>query len=345
LEKIVINTPGSVSEIFIGKNWESVTTLLPQSGVVIITDQTVMRLYGEKFPDFPVLIIEAGEGSKKIEVIENMAVRLIEEGIDRSGFLLGIGGGVVCDITGFLASIFMRGIRCGYVSSTLLSQVDASTGGKNGINLGNSKNILGCFKQPEFVICDTTMLKTLSDEDYFSGLAELIKTGIIGNEKLFDAIEHNRAGIIDRDPELLSILISMAVNFKASVVSEDETESGIRRILNFGHTFGHAIELYCSFGHGYAVASGMELAARFSFKKGYITVPECNRIIGLMKSFSLLRNFNIPDSQISRLIMHDKKKAGTNIYFVFTNGIGKAAVEKIPISEVVDFYLIDKNEK
>ena len=345
MEKIVINTPDSVSEIFIGKNWESVNTLLPQSGVVIITDQNVRRLYGEKFPDFPVLIIEAGEGSKKIEVIENLAERLIEEAIDRSGLLLGIGGGVVCDITGFLASIFMRGIRCGYVSTTLLSQVDASTGGKNGINLGSSKNILGCFKQPDFVICDTVMLKTLSDEEYFSGLAELIKAGIIGNEKLFEAIEHNYKGIVDRDPELLSILISMAVNFKASVVSEDEKESGIRRILNFGHTFGHAIELYCSFGHGYAVASGMELASRFSFKKGYITVSEYKRIISLLKTFSLLRNYNIPDSQVSKLILHDKKKAGTNIYFVFTEGIGKAVVEKIPVNEVVDFYLNDKNEK
>ena len=345
MERILVNTPGSVSEIFIGENWQSVIKLLPQNGVVIITDQNVRRLYGEKFPEFPELIVQAGEESKRFEVVGKLAERLIELGIDRSGFLLGIGGGVVCDITGFLASIYMRGIRCGYVSTTLLSQVDASTGGKNGINLGNSKNILGCFRQPEFVICDPVMLSTLTDEEYFSGLAELIKTGIIGNEKLFETIEHNIEGLIKREPELLSLMISMAVNFKASVVSEDEKESGIRRILNFGHTFGHAIELISSSGHGYAVASGMELASRFSLKKGYISTTEYERILKILKAFNLLRYYNIPDNQISQLILHDKKKAGSNIYFVFTEGIGKASVEKIPVRDVVEFYLLDKTEK
>jgi len=287
LEKIVVNTPGSVSEIFIGENWESVRKLLPQNGVVIVTDPNVHRLYGEKFPEFPELIVQAGEESKRLEVVGKLAERLIELGIDRSGFILGIGGGVVCDIAGFLASIYMRGIRCGYVSTTLLSQVDASTGGKNGINLGNSKNILGCFKQPEFVICDPTMLITLPDEVYFSGLAELIKTGIVGNEKLFKKIEHNQVGLIKRDPELLSLLISMAVNFKASVVSEDEKEKGIRRVLNFGHTFGHAIELISTMAHGYAVASGIKLASRFSFKRGYLTFLDYERILNIFKAFNL----------------------------------------------------------
>jgi 3-dehydroquinate synthase len=345
LEKITVNTPGSVSEIFIGENWETVGRLLPQSGVVIITDQNVHALYGKKFPDYPVLIVQPGEQSKRLEVVGKLAEKLMEGGIDRSGFLLGIGGGVVCDITGFLASVYMRGIRFGYVSTTLLAQVDASTGGKNGVNLGDSKNILGCFRQPEFVVCDPVMLYTLTDEEYFSGLAELIKTGIIGNAKLFEKIEHNREPIIRRDSELLSLLISMAVNFKASVVSEDEKESGIRRILNFGHTFGHAIELNSSMAHGFAVASGMELAARYSCNKGLISVAECERIINILKSFDLLRTYYMPDDQVGRLILHDKKKAGSNIYFVFTEGIGKALVEKVPVREVVDFYLNNKPEK
>jgi 3-dehydroquinate synthase len=257
LEKIVLNTNGSKSEILIGAKWELVSELLQENDVAIVTDHNVQRIYGDKFPDFPVLTIRAGEASKKIEIIEFLAERLIEASIDRGGFLLAIGGGVVCDITGFLASIYMRGIRCAYVSTTLLSQVDASTGGKNGVNLGSTKNVLGCFKQPEFVICDQVMLQTLPEDEYSSGLAELIKTAIIGNEKLFEIIENNQSGILRRDPDLLSMLISMAVSFKASVVSEDEKESGLRRILNFGHTYGHAIEMYKSFKHGYAVASGM----------------------------------------------------------------------------------------
>ena len=338
MEKIIINTSGSRSEILVGENWESVNKMLPESGVVVITDDNVLRIYGDRFPEFPVFKIKPGEISKKLKVIGNLTKGLLATGIDRSGFILAIGGGVVCDITGFLASIYMRGVRCAYVSSTLLSQVDASTGGKNGINLGNTKNVLGNFKQPEFVICDPSMLQTLPDEEYFSGLAELIKTAIIGNEKLFEFIEHSYEGIIKRDPELLSLMISLSINFKASVVSVDEKEAGLRRILNFGHTFGHAIEMYESFKHGFAVAAGMELAANFSCARGIIRESERVRIIDLLMKFNLLREHNIPDNQIGQFILHDKKKTGADIHFVFTCGIGKAIVEKIPVMEVIDFY-------
>jgi len=338
LEKISVKTEGAVSDILIGMKWEGVGNMLPGSGVAIITDSNVNRIYGEKFPDFPVFVVKPGEVSKKLEDIEFLAERLLESGIDRSGFILGIGGGVVCDIAGFLASIYMRGIRCAYVSSTLLSQVDASTGGKNGVNLGSTKNLLGCFRQPEFVICDPAMLQTLPEEEYFSGLAELIKTGIIGNRKLFEIIENNHERIIRRDAELLAMLISMAVGVKASVVSEDEKEGGLRRILNFGHTFGHAIELYKSFRHGYAVASGMELAISFSVAKGYLPVDESERILNLLKSFKLLRRHEVPLSQIGVLLRHDKKKIGDDMYFVFAQGIGKVTVEKIPLNEIIEFY-------
>jgi len=322
----------------VGQNWESVNELLPESGVVIITDQNVQRLYGDRFPEFPVFAIRAGEASKKLEEIETIAQRLLDAGIDRSGFILAIGGGVVCDISGFLASIYMRGIRCAYVASTLLSQVDASTGGKNGVNLGNIKNVLGCFLQPEFVICDPAMLKTLPEEEYYSGVSELVKTAIIGDAKLFDLVENNLRGIAVRDSDLLTLLISMSVGFKASVVSEDEKEQGSRRVLNFGHTYGHAIEMYKSYKHGYAVASGMELATLFSYEKGYIKQSECERIINVLKKMKLLRPHAIPDNQINQYIMHDKKKSGSEIYFVFTAGIGKTIIEKIPVSEVVEFY-------
>jgi 3-dehydroquinate synthase len=338
LERIVVRGAGSESEILIGGKWESVGKMLPETGVAIVTDSNVYRIYGERFPEFPVFIVKPGEASKKIEEIEFLAERLLETGIDRSGFLLGIGGGVVCDITGFLASIYMRGVKCAYVSSTLLSQVDASTGGKNGVNLGSTKNLLGCFRQPEFVICDPSMLQTLPEEEYFSGLAELIKTAVIGNKKLFEIIENNHDAIIKRDTELLTMLISMAVNFKASVVSEDEKEAGLRRILNFGHTYGHAIELYKSFRHGYAVASGMELAVRFSRSKGFISREDEDRIIQLLMSFKLLRRHEIPANQIQMLIRHDKKKTGDELYFIFTHGIGKASIEKITVSDVIEFY-------
>lgn len=338
MEKIVINTPGYRSEILVGAGWESLPGLLPDNGVVIVTDDNIRRLYGDKFPAVPVLSVAPGEESKKLSVIEQLAGKLLDAGIDRNGFILAVGGGVVCDLAGFLASVYLRGIRCGYVSSSLLSQVDASTGGKNGVNLGGTKNILGIIRQPEFVICDPGMLLTLSDEEYLSGLAEMIKTAIIGDKELFDLIEKNYRGILDRERDLLVWLVARSVKFKAAVVTEDEKENGLRRILNFGHTFGHAIEMQTLVKHGFAVAAGMELATDFSYEKGLLELSGRERIISVLKMFGLHQKYDIPTEQIERLVMHDKKKAGSGIHFVFAAGIGKAVVEKISIAEVIDFY-------
>ena len=338
MEKIVIITQAARSEIHVGAKWESVEGLIPEKGVVIITDDNVKHLYGNRFPRVPTFSVLPGEGSKKLEVIENLASGLLEQGIDRTGFVLAIGGGVVCDIGGFLASIYMRGIRCGYVSTSLLSQVDASTGGKNGVNLGGTKNMLGNIRQPEFVLCDPEMLLTLSVEEYLSGLSELIKTAIIGSNELFELIESNHELIMKREKELLTTLVARSVNFKASVVTEDEKEEGLRRILNFGHTYGHAIEMQMSVKHGFAVASGMEIATEFSFEKGFIDMSLKNRIINLLRKYKILDDRNIPAENIENLILQDKKKTGNEMNFVFIKDIGNAVVEKVPVSEVTDFY-------
>lgn len=345
MERIVVNTPGATSEIFVGRNWETVKTLLPASGVVIVTDDNVHQLYGKNFPEFPVISISPGEASKNLGTIESLAEKLLSAGVDRSGFILAIGGGVVCDIAGFLSSIYMRGIRCGYVSSSLLAQVDASTGGKNGVNLGGTKNILGIIRQPEFVICDTNMLLTLPEPEYLSGLAELIKTAIIGDRYLFDLIESSYKEIINRNTDLLNILVTRSVRFKAKVVSEDERESGIRRILNFGHTFGHAVEMQKSVKHGFAVASGMELATELSFAKDLISISEKGRIITLLRKFGLIEKHDLQDAQIERLVLHDKKKTGSDIHFVFTDGIGSALVRKVSTTELIDFYKRFRDKK
>jgi len=345
LEKIEIITPGYRSEILVGEKWESVSALIPDKGTVIITDDNVKQLYGSRFPKIPVFSLTPGERSKRLEVIENMAGKLLDAGIDRTGFILAIGGGVVCDFAGFLASIYMRGIRCGFVSSTLLSQVDASTGGKNGVNLGDTKNMIGTIRQPEFVICDPAMLKTLSEEEYLSGLAEMIKTAVIGDIELFELIESCSDDILSRNSDLLTMLVAKSVRFKGSVVSEDENETGLRRILNFGHTYGHAIELQKAVKHGFAVAAGMEIATDFSFEKGYTSRDERKRIINLLNRFKLTGNLELTDAQMENLVLHDKKKTGQQIYFVFTRGIGKAIIEKVPVGDVLGFYKRFRDKK
>ena len=338
MERIFINTPAAKSEIIVGQPWESVGELLPESGAVIITDDNINHLYGDRFPDLPVFSVKPGEESKKLSVIENLAGKLLDSGIDRAGFILAIGGGVVCDLAGFLASVYMRGIRCGFVSASLLSQVDASTGGKNGVNLGASKNMIGTIRQPEFVICDPAMLLTLPEDEYLSGLSELIKTAVIGDKDLFEIIENSHKQILDRDCDLLTMLVTKAVSFKSMVVSEDENETGLRRILNFGHTYGHAIELQRSVKHGFAVASGMELASEFSFEKGFVSALEKDKIISMLNRFHLLDRKFITDTEMEDLIMHDKKKSGSSIHFVFTEGIGQASVKKTSVSDIISFY-------
>lgn len=338
MEKIVINNGSINSQILVGEDWKSIFKLIPQENVIIITDENVFNIYGRYFPAYPVVILRPGEKSKDLRIVGRVAMQMLKAGIDRTGFVLGIGGGMVCDVAGFTASIYMRGIRCGYVSTSLLSQVDASIGGKTGVNLGNTKNILGTFSQPEVVICDPSMLKSLPDEEYFSGLAELIKTAMIGNEKLVELIENNHEAILRREIGFLTKVISMSVRFKASVVSQDEKESGLRRILNFGHTYGHAIEMATGFSHGFAVASGMALAADFSFEKGYLSESDRGRIINLLKSFNLLREYKISPGRMNSLIFRDKKRSGNEISFVFLRSAGVALVQKVSGRELSDFY-------
>ena len=345
MEKIVITTAGIFSEIFIGKPWEAAAEMIPEKGVVIITDENVNNIYGSRFPLFPVLKLVPGEKSKRLKVIESLAEQLLESGIDRSGFILAVGGGVVCDVAGFLASVYMRGIRFGFVSSSLLSQVDASTGGKNAVNLGKIKNVIGNFRQPEFVICDTAMLRTLPEKEYLSGLAELIKTGIIGDMSIFEIIEQNITAINERDSTLLSDLVARSVRFKAKVVSKDEKENNLRRILNFGHTFGHAVEMQKSMKHGFAVAKGMQFATDFSLQKGFISSAIRERIINLLQRFKLLEEKYIPLDQIERHLLHDKKRTGNDIHFIFIEGIGKPLIKTVPVSEITDFYRQIKTSK
>lgn len=345
MEKILLSTPASQSEIFVGLEWESVATMIPANNSVIVTDSNVKRLYGDRFPDIPILIVPPGENSKKLEMVEELAVQLLNEGVDRSGFILAIGGGVVCDLAGFLASVYMRGIRCAYVSSTLLAQVDASTGGKNGVNLGVTKNILGVIRQPDFVICDPAMLITLPEDEYLSGLAELIKTAIIGDRELFDLIADNASRILARDIDLMSDLVTRSVRFKASIVTADEREAGIRKILNFGHTFGHVIELQMGVKHGFAVAAGMELATCYSYEKGLINRNDLKSIINLLEEFRLSEQHYISDKIIEEIILHDKKKTGSEIHFVFVEGIGKAVYNKVPVAEILDFYKRFRDKK
>jgi len=199
MSKLIYNTGNGPSEIYFNLSLEQLKEKIKPEETVIITDKNVHKLYGERFPECPVIVLPSGEKEKSFSTIESIIERLLQLEVDRSHFLLGIGGGVVCDITGFVASIYMRGIQFGFVSTSLLSQIDASTGGKNGVNIGGFKNVAGCFNQPSFVVCDPKLLITLPHEEYLSGLGELVKYALIKDKQLFELLENNIGLINNRD--------------------------------------------------------------------------------------------------------------------------------------------------
>ncbi|MEA1949641.1 MAG: 3-dehydroquinate synthase family protein, partial [Thermodesulfobacteriota bacterium] len=229
------------STIRVGEKLLDLGKYIPSENVVIITDVNVKRFYQNNFPPHPVITIQTGEKIKNLDTVRSIYGELVELGVDRSTVIIGIGGGIVCDITGFVASTFLRGVKFGFVSSTLLSQVDASVGGKNGVNFKGYKNMVGVFSQPEFVICDLNLLNTLPQKEVLCGLAEIVKHAAIGDGDLFEYLEEHYRKALALDSAVIERLVYDSVVIKSAIVNKDEKEKGERRKLNFGHTFGHAI--------------------------------------------------------------------------------------------------------
>ncbi len=306
---------------------------------VVITDNCVNGLYGQKFLlglkdiglhasliEFP-----AGEASKNIDTVINIAGILMESGADRETCLIALGGGVVGDIAGFVASIFMRSVPYLQIPTTLVAQVDSSIGGKTGIDLPHGKNLLGTFYQPRAVFANLNFLDTLPEKEFNNGLAEIIKYGIIDDEKMFRTLETNMKAIKSKDPKLMLSLVEGCCQIKKSIVEIDEKEQGLRRILNFGHTLGHALEAVSEYTitHGEGVALGMIAAARISEKMKYLESGETKRIESLIREAGL--PVKIPksldgDKIIARLKM-DKKKKGDIVQFVLLKKIGMPFID------------------
>jgi 3-dehydroquinate synthase len=334
MKVVKITGAGADSVILIGEQLQNLKTYLPVETPIIITDTNVQKFWGTHFPPGPVITIGTGEKIKSLETAGAIYAKLLDLEADRSSFIVAIGGGIVCDIAGFVASTYMRGVRFGFVSSTLLSQVDASVGGKNGVNFGGYKNIVGVFNQPEFVICDLNLLNTLPQAEILSGFAEIIKHGAIADKALFNFLEENRDKALALDPVVIEKLVSDSVIIKSSIVNLDEKEKGERRKLNYGHTFGHAIEKITRVRHGEAVSVGMVLASELGVKKGHLTVEDAARLTKLLADYGLPVRLQFDAHQVLETIRMDKKRQGNLIYFVLLSEIGRAEVEEIAVREL-----------
>lgn len=337
MQEYIIKSEIGSSRILVGESLGNVKKYLPHDRVIIITDENVSRLFKDNFSGFPVITIGTGEKSKTIDTVSEITDEFIRLGVDRGSFILGIGGGVVCDITGFVASIFMRGLSFGYVSTTLLSQVDASVGGKTGVNYRGYKNMLGSFRQPEFVLCDTGMLKTLPEQDYRSGFAEVVKYGVIKDRELFNFLSNHLDEIENREIAFLTKVVSNSIKIKAGVVRKDPTEQGYRRILNFGHTFGHAIESVFGLTHGESVSLGMIIASDISVKNGLLNKKEAGQIEKLLSDLNLIDQTKHDYARLASVIGKDKKKNKDMIHFVCITSIGETKIIPVAVEELKSF--------
>ena len=280
----------------------------------------------------PVLIsVPAGEKSKRIALVEKCYDQLAAHRLERKSFIVALGGGVVGDLAGFVAATYLRGIPFVQVPTTLLAQVDSSVGGKTGVNLQAGKNLVGAFYQPQIVLCDLDVLKTLPSREYISGLAEVIKYGVIHDAILFAQLERNLPKLLQRDAVTLAAVVARCCEIKADVVGQDETEGGLRAILNFGHTIGHAIENSSGYGkylHGEAIAIGQVAAARLSQKILGLPSGDVERIAKLFVQAGLPVKIKLNSARRKKLfaaLKLDKKVSGGEIKFVLAQKIGKVA--------------------
>jgi 3-dehydroquinate synthase len=325
--------PGD-SRIIIDESLQNLSRYVPDRRAVIVTDHNVNHYYRSFFPEWDVIEIGIGEEIKTLQTVEEVYRQLMDLEVDRSCFIVGIGGGIVCDITGFAASTYMRGLPFGFVSSTLLSQVDAGVGGKNGVNFHGYKNMIGVFNQPCFVICDMGMLKTLPQKERLCGFAEVVKHAVIGDRELFAFLEQRYTAALALDPFVMERLVYDSVRVKSAVVERDEREKGERRELNFGHTLGHALEKTTGIPHGEAVSMGMVFAVNLSVTRGLLSAEEAGRIRLLLERLHLPTQIHINKVKVMDAVGKDKKREGGGLYFVLLKTIGEAVVEEIPFDEL-----------
>ncbi len=311
--------------------------------MAIVTNPTVKKLYGQRLVDsltaggFLVMSIEVpdGEQFKNLDWANAIYTALLTNSFDRKSALVALGGGVIGDLTGFAAATFMRGVPFIQVPTTLLAMVDSSVGGKTGVNHAMGKNMIGAFYQPVKVLMDHSVLTSLPKEELLAGLAEVIKYGVICDEALFDYLGENREKILALDIDAITHIIRRSCEIKADVVSRDEREGGLRAILNFGHTLGHAIETAESYAmrHGYALAIGMVYASRLAHKTGLCNASVPDRVERLIKSYGLPTDLSAlrrrPAAiELMDAMQVDKKAEGGKVKFVLPKRIGEAVITK-----------------
>ncbi len=319
----------------------------------IITDESVGNIYADRLQvilpvESAVYKVPAGEKSKSFREYEALLEWMIGNGLNRHSLVIALGGGVVGDLAGFVSATAMRGVKFIQMPTTLLSQVDSSVGGKTGINSRQGKNLIGAFYQPQVVVIDIATLTTLPDREMKAGYAEIVKYGLLGNSRFFEWLEQNGQRVLNREADALVYAIETSCSMKAEIVRQDEfEETGLRALLNLGHTFAHALETYCQYDgrllHGEAVGIGLVLAARLSAGLGYISHVDAQRVkahlssVGMMTEISDICDFDATAQELLSLMRKDKKATSNGLVFVLLNKLGRARLDsEVPEEKVLE---------
>ena len=312
--------------------------LVNKENAILITDENIFAKQSERFVGWKTIVIKAGEAFKNQKAVDEIINRLIEMNADRQSFIIGVGGGVVTDIAGYAASVYMRGIKFAFVPTSILAMVDASIGGKNGVDVGVYKNLVGVIRHPEFLLYDFSFLETLPEEEWINGFAEIIKHACIKDENMFHFLEEKNLQDFTSSKENIGKLLEQNVDIKYNVVASDEFETGERKLLNFGHTIGHAIENTAKLPHGSAVSIGMVAACLISEKINGFSKDGTESVKQLISKYKLPIAFDIDKEKTWDILLHDKKKSGTDMNFVLLDKIGKASIKKIPLTDLHEIF-------
>ncbi len=327
--------PSGICRIMIGERMARAQRYIGNRKIAVVTDSNVRKGYERSFPKgCDIIETEPGEGNKTVATVRKIYNRLSRIKADRSCFVLGIGGGVVCDMTGYAAATYNRGLDFGFVATTLLAQVDAAIGGKNGVNLDGYKNQIGTIKQPKFCICDIDALSTLPKEEMKNGFAEAIKCAIVADGAFFGLLEMAIGRAWSIDAGLLEKIVENCVEIKTGIVSRDESDEGERMKLNFGHTFGHAFEKTEGISHGKAVAEGMPAEAGISVNRGMLAKANADRIEKLLLELGFPAMCSVDVNGCMDAIRRDKKRSGESIMMALPTKIGNATIVEVTLEEI-----------
>lgn len=324
--------PGGKTTLYLEASLSQLADVAPPESSILVVDEQVLSYHTAALEAWPKILLPTGEAAKSLSVLEQAVGQLTTLEAGRDCLLVGIGGGVVSDFTGFLAGVYKRGVRCGFVPTSLLAMVDAAVGGKNGLNAGTLKNMIGLTRQPDFLFYDYRLLQSLPEAEWVNGFAEIIKHGLILDRELFEELESRSVETYRSDATQLAALVKRNALLKLQVVEEDEFETGPRKLLNFGHTFGHAFEKLFTLPHGHAVAIGMIWAARLAERETGFTDTE--RLKQLLVKYRLpLALEKAPDmNQVLALIANDKKRQGAAVDFVLPEVIGRGLIRRLPLA-------------